>query len=164
MCSHFNVRQLDFEKSISSFEPASHRMQKIGIVEGVCYVDDSKATNIASVVACVEAFKNEKIILLMGGQGKNIDYAEFFSLGFCLKQVVSFGADGRKIFESAKKIGYNSICFNKFSEAVLYAKEIAEENDFVLLSPACASFDEFSNYAERGECFKSLILGCEDEK
>ncbi len=164
ICAQFKVSPFVFEKALSSFETASHRMQEIGVLDGVTFVDDSKATNVASTIACVEAFKDKNVILLMGGQGKDIDYAELFLLGFKLKQIIAFGKEGKKIFESAKKFGYDANCFEKFDQAVLFAKSIAQQGDFVLLSPACASFDEFSSYAERGERFKTLILGCVDEK
>lgn len=164
ICSNFKVDQRTYEKVLSNFEPAGHRMQKIGTIDGVTFVDDSKATNIASTLACLEAFRDKNVILLLGGQGKNIDYADLFSIGYSIEKVICFGQEGRKIFEAAKKFNYQTHCFEKFDEAVLFAKENSKEGDFVLLSPACASFDEFSNYAERGERFKHLILGCADEK
>lgn len=158
ICSHFKVTQNDMARAVSSFSPADHRMQIVGVVGGVKYVDDSKATNVASTVACVEAFKNENSILLMGGLGKDIDYAELFSLNFPIKEVICFGQDREKINASAQKYAYRTAIFEKFADAVRYSKRIAEEKDCVLLSPACASFDEFSSYAERGEIFKSLIF------
>lgn len=158
ICSHFRVTPNDMARAVSSFSPADHRMQIVGVVGGVKYVDDSKSTNVASTVACVEAFKNESLILLMGGLGKDIDYAELFSLNFPIKEVICFGEDREKINESAQKYAYRTAIFEKLADAVRYSKRIAEEKDCVLLSPACASFDEFSSYAERGEIFKSLIF------
>lgn len=163
ICSQFKVSNFVYEKVLSNFIPAAHRMQKIGIVDGVTYIDDSKATNVASTIACVEAYKDESVILLMGGQGKDIDYSPLFELNFPIKKIVCFGEDREKIYNSAKKYGYFAEIFENFVTAVNFCKEIAKKGDFVLLSPSCASFDEFSSYAERGECFKNLILGCKDE-
>lgn len=158
ICSFFKIKPEYYVSALNEFVPASHRMELVGTVNGVTFVDDSKATNISSTIACVEAYNDKSIILLMGGLGKNINYDDFFSLGFKIKIVICFGQDGKTIEISAKKYNYFAIYFEKFDNAVLYAKNESEENDFVLLSPACASFDEFSSYAERGERFKNLIF------
>lgn len=158
ICSFFKIRPECYVSALNDFVPASHRIELVGIVNGVTFVDDSKATNISSTIACVETFQDKDIFLLMGGLGKNINYDDFFSLDFKIRMVVCFGQDGKAIENSAKKYNYSAIYFEKFDNAVLYAKKEAKENDFVLLSPACASFDEFSSYAERGERFKSLIF------
>lgn len=162
ICSKFKVGEFAYEMALDGFVPASHRMQEVGVLNNVTYIDDSKATNVASTVACVEAFEKNDIILLLGGQGKDIEYDEIFA--FKIKCVVCFGQDRQNIFECAKKHNQKVEIFEKFDDAVLFCKEFATEGDFVLLSPACSSFDEFSSYAERGERFKTLILGCKDEK
>lgn len=164
VCSNFKVSNYVYENVLASFVPAAHRMEKIGKVDGVVYIDDSKATNVASTIACVETFKDKSIFLLMGGQGKDINYDEIFSLGFVLKKVICFGQDRDNIFLSAKKFGYAVELCEKFDDAVYFCKQNAVKGDYVLLSPACASFDEFSSYAERGERFKSLILEKNYEK
>ncbi len=163
VCSHFKATPQNYSFALAHFAPASHRMQVLGKLDGVTFVDDSKATNVASTMACVETFKNKSIILLMGGQGKNIEYSKLFSLGFKIKQIVCFGQDGRNIDECAKKFGYESVYVQKFEQAVQFCKQKSTNGDFVLLSPACASFDEFSSFAERGERFESLIFGDKDE-
>ncbi len=163
ICCQLKVEAQAIKKAVRNFVPAAHRMQEVGQVNGVTFVDDSKATNVASTIACVEAFKNKPIWLLMGGQGKEIDYAQLFSLGFVIKKVVCFGQEGEKIHKSAVQFKYDSQVFAGFDEAVCFCKKNAKEGECVLLSPACASFDEFSSYAERGERFANLILGCADE-
>ncbi|MGN1200744.1 MAG: UDP-N-acetylmuramoyl-L-alanine--D-glutamate ligase [Candidatus Caccovivens sp.] len=164
ICSCFKkVTTQAIETAVSNFVPASHRIQIVGMLDGVTYVDDSKATNVASTVACVEAFKDKSIVLLMGGLGKEIDYDELFAQKFPIKKVVCFGADGENIFKHAQHSGYDAKLFSKFDEAVLFAKQTAVAGDYVLLSPSCASFDEFQSYAERGEHFKNLILGSGNE-
>ena len=163
VCEIFKVENFVFEKVLSSFIPASHRMQQVGIIDGVTYVDDSKATNVSSTVACLDAYKNEKIILLVGGQGKDIDYSPIFQTNVAIKKVICFGSEREKIYNCAKKFGFFAEIFENFALAVDFCKKNASSGDFVLLSPACSSFDEFSSYAERGECFKNIVLGCENE-
>ena len=158
ICSHFKVSNQNFSKAISSFRPASHRTEIVGCENGVTFVDDSKATNVASTIACVETFKNKDIILLMGGQGKDIDYGELFCKNFKFRKVICFGADRKNIFRNAQLFGYDCDEFPHFDDAVIFAKEVAKSGEYVLLSPACSSFDEFSSYAQRGERFKELIL------
>ena len=159
ICSHFKVKKEIYSKTLQNFVPASHRMEVIGKINGVTYVDDSKATNVASTIACLEAFSKENIILLAGGRGKDISYDELFSCCGLLKEIVCFGEEGENIFLSAKKHGKNSMVFTTMSEATKHAIDVAEEGDYVVLSPACSSFDEFENYAERGERFKEIVLG-----
>ena len=150
----FKISPKIFLKAISTFIPAPHRMEIVGNFKGTLIVDDSKATNVASTINALSAFKDKNIILLLGGRGKDISYDEIFK--YPLKLAVCFGEEGEKIFASALRC--EAICFTHFEEAVFYALEKMEENDVVLLSPACSSFDEFSSYAERGEKFKELIL------
>ena len=164
ICSHFKVSCLNYSYAIKNFAPATHRMEMIGGVDGVTYVDDSKATNVASTLACVETFKDENIWLLLGGQGKDVDYAPIFNSDFVYKKVVCFGEESEKIAESAKKFKHDYIIFSHFNDAVKFCVNHSENGDFVLLSPACASFDEFANYAQRGERFKNLVLGQEYEE
>ncbi|MBP3431578.1 MAG: UDP-N-acetylmuramoyl-L-alanine--D-glutamate ligase [Clostridia bacterium] len=159
ICSRFKIAPIEYSQAMKNFAPASHRMQKVGELDGVTYIDDSKSTNIASTIACLEAFAGEEVWLLLGGQGKEIDYDELFGKKFKIKKVICFGQDGKKIAESAKKFKYFFELFDKFDDAVNFCKMNSAPGDFVLLSPACASFDEFSSYAERGERFKTLIVG-----
>ncbi len=163
ICSHFKVTTENYLKAISGFVPANHRMEFVGEINGVVYIDDSKATNVASTIACVEAFKDKNIFLLMGGLGKDIDYGQLFSLKYNIKKIVCFGQEGERIAQQGTTFGYDCAIFSKFEDAVKYCKQIAQKNDYVLLSPACASFDEFSSYAERGDKFKSLIFGADYE-
>ncbi len=159
ICTKFKVSPQSFVYAISNFVPASHRMEFVAEIAGVTFIDDSKATNVASTIACVEAFSGKNILLLMGGQGKEIDYGVLFERNFPIKQVICFGQDGENIEKSAKEFGYPTFRTQKFDDAVRFAQKVAKSGDFVLLSPACASFDEFSSYAERGERFKEIVVG-----
>ncbi len=155
----FKIDEQAYFTAIKNFSPASHRMENLGRVFGVTFIDDSKATNVASTIACVEAFAGEDIWLLMGGQGKDIDYDDLFKIGFNIKRVVCFGQERENISKSAQKFAYKTQVFEKFAPAVEFCMKNAKEGDFVILSPGCASFDEFSSYAERGEKFKKIVLG-----
>lgn len=163
ICSNFAVSAQAFEKAICAFVPAAHRMQVLGTIDGVTFVDDSKATNVASTLACLQAFEREKIWLLLGGQGKEIDYSPIFEAANAnLQMVICYGADGENIYSCAKQHQQKAVLFEKFADAVVFAKSNAKSGSFVLLSPACSSFDEFDSYAQRGEHFKNLVLGIEE--
>lgn len=141
---------------VASFSPAPHRLEIVGQYDGILYVDDSKATNVASTLNALSAFKNRSIILLLGGKGKDISYGDIYFYRF--KEVICFGADGEKIFKSCQIHGANASIFKTLGEATNRACDIAKNGDVVLLSPACSSFDEFTSYRERGDKFKEIVL------
>ena len=151
-----NFKGMNFNDSISSFLPSAHRLELVGECKGVMYVDDSKATNVASVINALTAFRDRRILLLLGGQGKNAPYDSIFQ--HPLKEAVTFGEEGEKISAVANRYNIPTANFKHFDDAVIYACGRAEVGDVVLLSPACSSFDEFSSYKERGEKFKELVL------
>lgn len=151
-----NFKGMIFHDSISSFLPSAHRLELVGECKGVMYVDDSKATNVASVINALTAFRDRRILLLLGGQGKNAPYDSIFQ--HPLKEAVTFGEEGEKISAIANRYNIPTANFKHFDDAVIYACGRGEVGDVVLLSPACSSFDEFSSYKERGEKFKELVL------
>ena len=151
-----NFKGMNFHDGISSFLPSAHRLELVGECKGVMYVDDSKATNVASVINALTAFRDRRILLLLGGQGKNAPYDSIFQ--HPLKEAVTFGEEGEKISAVANRYNIPTANFKHFDDAVIYACGRAEVGDVVLLSPACSSFDEFSSYKERGEKFKELVL------
>ena len=152
----FKIPNMVFNKAILSFKPASHRLEKVGEWKGITFIDDSKATNIASTINALTAFKNKEIILLLGGQGKGYPYDEIFE--YNTKKIIAFGEEGKSIFECAKKYNKNVELFSNFESACSFAVKTAQSGDVVLLSPACSSYDEFSSYIERGEKFKEIVL------
>ena len=154
--SCFKISKKGYEKALSSFQLAGHRLEEIGVFNGITFVDDSKATNVSSTLNAISAYDNFKLILLLGGHGKGCSYDELFEKKF--KKVVTFGDDGKRIYEIAQKYEEQVFNFAKFEEAVRFAYNSAEKGDIVLLSPACSSYDEFSSYIERGEKFKEIIL------
>ena len=145
---------------VKNFQVAPHRLELVANKDNIKYIDDSKSTNIHSSINALNCVK-EKVILLLGGQDKNLNFDIIFNLyKDNLHMVVAFGQCRKKIFKSATKNSYENIKLCKtFKEAVFLACESAKENNVVLLSPACASFDEFNSYAERGEYFAKLVKG-----
>ena len=164
ICSHFKVSPEVYSQTLQNFLPASHRMEVVGQINGATYVDDSKATNVASTVACIEAFSDKNVILLLGGRGKDILYDEIFDKKAAIKEVICFGEERENIKFAAEKYGQKTSLFETMIDATKHAVEIAVQDDVVLLSPACSSFDEFENYADRGEKFKEIVLGSLNEK
>ncbi|MBE5757626.1 MAG: UDP-N-acetylmuramoyl-L-alanine--D-glutamate ligase [Clostridiales bacterium] len=153
--------KIDDEKilnAILNFEVSSHRLQVVANKKGVKYIDDSKSTNVHSSVNAIKCTTGN-LVLLLGGEDKNLNFDEIFTkFSDRLGMVVGFGSSRKKILKSANKSSYEKIkIFKTFYEAVKFACSYAKENDVVLLSPACTSFDEFSSYAERGEVFEKLV-------
>lgn len=147
----------DLRKSLSDFEGVEHRLEKVAKVKGVQYINDSKATNVNSCWYALESMKT-KVVLILGGTDKGNDYTEIESL---VKQkaraLIFMGKDNSKLHKffdgKVDKIEDAS----SMQEAVEKAYKLAQENDTVLLSPCCASFDIFTNYEERGRQFKECV-------
>ncbi len=153
------VKPKVIRETINRYEPQKHRLQFLGKLDsGAIVVDDSKATNISSVVMALDSLKGQDIILLMGGLNKGCQFDMIFSGGFPLSALICFGDAGKEIASCAKRYGYSPKCFDTLANACKYAKMCAHEGQLVLLSPACASFDEFSSYAVRGERFKEFMF------
>ena len=131
-----------------------HRVQLIGENCGVRYVDDSKATNPHTAVRAVEAF--DSVVLLAGGLNKGLDLAGLAAGGDRIRAVVGFGAAGDEV--AAAFAGRKSVLrVHSMHDAVVAAHDIAQPGDVVLLSPGCASFDMYANYAERGDDFAAEV-------
>jgi UDP-N-acetylmuramoylalanine--D-glutamate ligase len=140
------------------FRLKHHRMQIVGERDGVLYVDDSKATNPAAVAAALASFEGP-IVLILGGSEKETDFAEVLPLLSRCRCVVCQGEAGPRIFGFLKKSGVEAkVCVVRdLASAVAEARKVARSGDVVLLSPGCASFDQFAGYAQRGEAFASLV-------
>ena len=144
------------QSTLKTFEGVEHRLEFVRELNNVRYYNDSKATNVDSVWYALRAFK-EPIVLLLGGRDKGNDYSRLATL--VKKQVKAIVAIG----ESADKVeqafhGMSTITkAESMDEAVSTAHSLAQSGDVVLLSPACASFDWFKNYEQRGQVFKELV-------
>ncbi|WP_163337960.1 UDP-N-acetylmuramoyl-L-alanine--D-glutamate ligase [Desulfopila sp. IMCC35008] len=142
--------------ALSSFRLESHRMQWVGEWNGVTYINDSKATNTGAVIAALEQFDNG-VILIAGGKHKGEDYSVLQEvLREKVKALVLLGESAEQI-HSAVKNSCSIIMVSSLQEAVTKARTLSEPGDTVLLSPACASFDMFSSYGERGLVFMEIV-------
>ena len=157
----FKLKPQVIRKAIATFVPPSHRLEFVGKVNGAKVYNDSKSTNVACTAMAIDCLKKEKIILLVGGRNKGNDFDKLFALNFNAKKIICFGECREELFALAKKYNFESAAFDTMAEATAFAREIAQENDVILFSPACASFDEFSSYSARGQRFKELIMGQE---
>jgi UDP-N-acetylmuramoylalanine--D-glutamate ligase len=148
---------------LASFEPIEHRLEPAGSVGGVEWFNDSKATNPDAVSKALEALSDRPLILLLGGRNKGSDFAQLAAQAArSARAVVVFGEAGGEIasaFEGAELAPVRAVTL---ADAVAMADEIADTGDAVLLSPGCASFDQFDNYEQRGRVFKSLVRRLEE--
>ena len=143
---------------VSSFCGVSHRLEFVKTINSVQFYNDSKATNIGSTIVACKSFKN-RINLILGGSDKGYSFDELFAnLPKNIENIAIFGQTKQKIAFSAKKYGYQNFqIFSSLKDATEYCFKVSRQNDIVLLSPACASFDCFSNYKERGNVFKKIV-------
>lgn len=160
-CAILGLEKDATAKAICEFKGVKHRIELIGEVDGVTYIDDSKGTNTDATVKAIESATRPTVILL-GGKDKGYDYAPLFESIAKSKVVhaVLYGENRFKLLNSAVQTGYYgfSLC-SDFNTAVHLAAYIAKEGQTVLLSPASASFDEFSSYEERGDEFVRIVQG-----
>jgi len=153
----YGVEPGAISEAVNHFSPPRHRLEFVAEVAGVKYYDDSKGTTPHAVAAAVRSFK-EPLILLLGGRNKGIDFSELApELKDRVKTVICFGESRYEIKEQLMRENIRSVLAEKMSDAVLLAKELAHAGEVVLLSPGCASFDEFKDYAERGDRFQELV-------
>ncbi len=164
------IRTEDVVSGLTSFKGIKHRIEEVGEVAGVLYVDDSKGTNVDATIKAVETMKRETILLL-GGQNKGYDYKKLFSVlnDSLVVHAVLYGENRYALLESARGCGYEKITLCEgFAFAVRVAAIRAKAGQAVLLSPASASFDEFANYEERGDTFvkivQSFVVGNEKDE
>lgn len=151
------VKNKNIKKAIENFKPLKHRLEFVRSLHGVSYVNDSKSTNPDSTIKALSAF-NKPIILLLGGSKKNLEFAPIFEHLQNVKQIIAFGESGNIIKKQAQNCEFEPIITTKqMVEAVKLAHDMAQADDVVLLSPACASFDEFSSYKHRGEVFIDYV-------
>jgi UDP-N-acetylmuramoylalanine--D-glutamate ligase len=146
-------------ETIRSFEPVEHRLEFVAEIGGVEFYNDSKATNVDAAVKAFEAFADEagKVVLILGGRGKNAPYAPLAPLAEKkARALVLVGEDAERI-ESELKAHARVLRATDMSDAVRLASEAAQEGDIVLLAPACASFDMFRSYEHRGRVFKEAV-------
>lgn len=145
-------------KAVTSFKGAEHRIEYVDTIDGVKYYNDSKGTNPHAAIMAVKAMK-QPTILIGGGYDKGVSFDEWVkSFEGRVKMLVLMGQTALKIADTARKYGFNNIVIaNDLKEAVRVCAQNAKPGDAVLLSPACASWDMFENYEQRGSLFKNYV-------
>ncbi len=154
------VKFEDIKDGITTFEGLPHRLEYVRTLSDVIYVNDSKSTTPDSTIKALESF-NGRVVLIAGGSSKNSDFANLAKLfPSKLKALVLIGETAPELARAAISNGFEKYFFaTSLEEAVFIARGEAEGGDVVLLSPACASFDMFRDFEERGEEFKRIVEG-----
>lgn len=151
------IRKEKIRESFSSFKGLEHRLEFVATIRGVDFINDSKATNVNSVWYALESM-TKPTVLILGGQDKGNDYGEIAELvKDKVKAIVCMGVDNTPIHKAFEGIVETIVDTQSAKDAVNAAYALAEKDDVVLLSPACASFDLFTNYEDRGEQFKEAV-------
>ena len=152
------IRKETIREALRSFTGVEHRLEKVAMVNGVEYINDSKATNVNSCWYALQSMKR-KTVLILGGKDKGNDYSEIAEL---VKEkcsaLVFLGADNTKLHEFFGGFGIPIIDTHSMKDCVAEAYKTARNGETVLLSPCCASFDLFKSYEERGRMFKEEVL------
>lgn len=157
-CRNENVREM-----LSGFENLDHRLERVRFLDGVAYLNDSKSTTVYSTWYALDRF-DSPIVWIMGGRDKGNDYGELLPLVTQkVKAIVALTTEVEKIREAFAKVVPTFIHVTDMNEAVRIARSLAVADDIVLLSPACASFDLFESYEQRGEAFKKAVLALEEK-
>jgi UDP-N-acetylmuramoylalanine--D-glutamate ligase len=151
------IRKETIRKSLEHFQAVEHRLEHVLKINKVNYINDSKATNVNAAYYALDSMQSTTV-WIVGGIDKGNKYEELFSLvNEKVKAIICLGKDNKKIFENFENLVEYITEVKSMSEAVKEAYSIAKPNDSVLLSPACASFDLFKDYEDRGEQFKAEV-------
>ncbi len=153
-----NISNESIRHSLMTFQAVEHRLENFAEIDGVKYINDSKATNVNATYYALESMK-QPTVWIVGGKDKGNDYTEIEELvKKKVKAIICMGLDNSKIINFFKNKKEIIIDTASVEDAVKAAKSIAEKGDTVLLSPCCASFDLFENYEHRGKLFKEEVL------
>ena len=154
----------DIMKGLSTFKNAPHRMELIGYVQDIPYINDSKATNVDAVYYALDAM-TKSVVWIAGGVNKGNDYSQIKNLvKKKVNTLICLGTDNAHLIDEFRNDVTVLIEVKSAEEAVLRASELAQPNEVVLLSPACASFDLFNNYEHRGDSFREEVLKLKKSK
>ena len=151
------IRNATIRESLSNFQGVEHRLEKVLKIQNVQYINDSKATNVNATFFALDSM-NTPTVWIVGGVDKGNDYNELMSLvREKVKAIICLGVDNKKIIDVFGNVVDMMIEVNNMEDAVKMAQRLSEKGDTVLLSPACASFDLFENYEDRGNQFKKAV-------
>ena len=155
--SVIGIRKEKIRDAVASFESLEHRMEKVASVRGIDFINDSKATNVNSTWFALESME-KPVTLILGGVDKGNDYELIKDMvAEKVKAIVCMGVDNSKIHAAFDGVVGKIIDTATAEDAVKKAYEVSQKGDVVLLSPACASFDLFKNYEDRGQQFKKAV-------
>ena len=146
-------------RTVRNFEPVEHRVEFVAEKNGIRYINDSKGTNPEATMTAINAVEDGGIVLILGGYDKHSEFDELFELiSQKVRHCVILGDTKVRLLQAADKAGYTEITMvDDYEHAVKRCSQIAQEGEYVLLSPACASWDMFENYEQRGKHFKELV-------
>lgn len=151
------IRKEKIREAVKDFRGLEHRMEFVAMVRGVEFINDSKATNVNSTWFALESM-NKPTVLILGGTDKGNDYGFLAELvKEKVKAIVCMGVDNKKIIEAFKNIVPVIVETDSAKKAVNASFKLAAKGDVVILSPACASFDLFKNYEDRGIQFSEAV-------
>lgn len=151
------IRKETIRESLSNFQGVEHRLEKVLKIQNVQYINDSKATNVNATFFALDSMTTPTV-WIVGGVDKGNDYTELMALvREKVKAIICLGVDNRKIIDAFGNVVDVMVEVGSMQDAVRTAQRIAEKGDTVLLSPACASFDLFENYEDRGRQFKLAV-------
>jgi UDP-N-acetylmuramoylalanine--D-glutamate ligase len=151
------IRNKTIRESLSNFQGVEHRLEKVLKIQNVQYINDSKATNVNATFFALDSM-NTPTVWIVGGVDKGNDYNELMSLvREKVKAIICLGVDNKKIIDVFGNVVDIMIEVTNMEDAVKMAQRLTEKGDTVLLSPACASFDLFENYEDRGNQFKQAV-------
>lgn len=144
-------------KGVRTFVSLPHRCENLGTKQGVTFVNDSKGTNVAATVTALESLEGN-ILILLGGKGKGEDYQELAkAVSLNARGAVLFGAEAPSLEKALQGKCPNLSVVPDLEKAFLRALDLSQENDTILLSPACTSWDAYKSYTERGDHFRNLV-------
>ena len=146
-------------KTLRSFKALEHRVEPAGVVDGIRFINDSKATNVDATVKALNSFDHKHLFLLVGGHDKQTDLKPLIDAAANVKALICFGEASERFYsELSQTIKPDALMrADSLESATRKAFEHAEAGDVVLLSPACSSFDEFTSFEQRGDFFKELV-------
>ncbi|MFC1675889.1 UDP-N-acetylmuramoyl-L-alanine--D-glutamate ligase [Planctomycetota bacterium] len=157
IAKYYGVTDDQIASALPEFKPLPHRLELVGQYEGVNWYNDSISTTAQSTIAAIEAFDQPKIIIA-GGCDKNTSFDELGkTIAETAKAAILIGQTAPKIAQAIEKHRFRADIVDSLDKAVALAREIAEAGDVVLLSPACASYDMFDNFQDRGDKFQKLV-------
>jgi UDP-N-acetylmuramoylalanine--D-glutamate ligase len=157
VCLARGVNPAAVASALRTFKGVAHRLELVAVRDGVSYVNDSKATNVASTVVALRAYE-QGIHLIAGGRGKRQDFAPLAPLvAERCRAVYLIGEAAGELAETLKETGVPLLEMQELEEALSAGRGAAREGEIVLFSPACASYDQYRDFEARGDHFRSLV-------